>query len=200
LRAQILAELHDGLLHAIDDDQRAGIPHDEATELAMRRFGDPRTLANAFLPELAAARARRLAVMLLATVPFVGGAWVAAARSRGVANQGLFDSPAAHLTAALLALAVVGAGLWTIAATGRACRWLHPVLQTPQLSASAVAASLITADVTTLSALAVPLATFPGTLHRLALTAAILASLARLLLASRATHAFRRCGGASRIA
>jgi hypothetical protein len=185
VRSEIVAELHDGLLRAVEDNQQAGIEHDEAVELAVRQFGDPRALASAFLPELAAARARQRAAAVLVTIPVVDGIWIVAARSRGVASHGLFDSPAAHLTAALLTLAIVGAGLWTIAATGRATRWLHPSIQLPQLSATAMATALAAVDLAALATLAAPLAAFPGTIHRLAVAAAVLASLTQLVLAGR---------------
>jgi hypothetical protein len=118
-RAEILAELRDGLLEAVADDERAGVGHDEAVQRALRRFGDPPALAQAFWPELAAARARRSALALFATARIVAALWIAAARERGI-NQGghLFDSSLAHAAAALLIAAAISAGALTLLTTG----------------------------------------------------------------------------------
>jgi hypothetical protein len=187
LRAEILAELQDGLLQAVDDNQAAGAETDKAVQLALAQFGDGATLARSFWPELAAARARRIVLALFATAPIVAALWLAAARSRGIARTGgLFDSTSAHALAAVLIAAAVCAGIGTIAATGLATRWIHPRPGAPLLGAATVAGVTIVADLGLLSMLSWRLASFPGTVHRMALGAAILASGTRLVLASRA--------------
>lgn len=189
LRAAILAELEDGLLQAVEDNQAAGAETDEAVQLALARFGDASTLARSFWPELATARARRVVVALFATAPIVAALWLAAARSRGIARTGgLFDSSSVHSVAALLIVASVCAGVGTIAATGHGSRWLHPPPGAPLLGAAAMAAVTVLADLGLLSMLSWRLAGFPGTAHRLTLAAAILASGTRLVLSSRAAR------------
>ncbi len=189
-RSEILAELHDGLRLAVEDNQRSGIERDDAVEVALRQFGDARSIVASLVPELAAARARQLVLALFTSAPLVTGLWMIAARSRGGARHRLFDSSADHVIAALLIAALVCAAMWTIAATGRATRWLHPALQAPQMGAAATASAVVAADFALLVALSVPLAGSPGTVHRLMLTTAILASLIRVAFASRV---FRSC-------
>jgi hypothetical protein len=188
-RAQILAELRDGLLEAAEASERSGLERPEAVRLALDQFGDARTLAASFWPELAAARARRLVIALLATAPIVAALWVSAARSRMPATGRLFDGSLTHAAAALLVGGVIACGVATIAATGRMTRWLWAAPRTPLFGAAATGILAVTADLASLSLLSVPLASYSGSLHQLTLGAAILASATRLTLASRASWA-----------
>ncbi len=187
-REEILAELRDGLLEASEANQRAGLEYDESVQLALRQFGDAPTLAAAFWPEMAAARARRVVLTLFATGPIVAALWASAARSRGPGSEtGLFDSRATHLAAALLVAAAVSCGVWTIIATGSMAQWLRLAPRAPLLGAAATGGIAVIADLALLSTLSVPLASFSGAIHQLALGAAILASGTRLILTSRAS-------------
>ena len=160
--------------------------HGEAVQLALRQFGDARTLAASFWPEMAAAQARRVVLALFATGPIVAALWASAARSRGSASEsGLFDGGQAHLAAALLVAAAISCGIWTIVATGPAPHRLPP--QMMLFGAAATGGIAVLADLAVLSLLAVPLAGFPGPIHQLALGAATLASGTRLILTSRAS-------------
>jgi hypothetical protein len=187
-REEILAELRDGLMEAAEANLRSGLGHDEAAELAVHQFGDAARLAAAFWPEMAAARAREVVLALFATGPIVVALWVSAARSRGSGSEGgLFDSSAAHIAAALLIATTIGCGIWTIVATGRIISWLRLAPQAPLLGAAATGGIAVIADLALLGTLSVPLASFSGTIHQLALGAAILASGTRLILTTRAS-------------
>jgi hypothetical protein len=162
--------------------------HGEAVQLALRQFGDPRTLAASFWPEMAAAQARRVVLALFATGPIVAALWASAARSRGSASEsGLFDGGQAHLVAALLVAAAISCGIWTIVATGPVPHSPRIAPQMVLLGAAATGGVAVLADLAVLSMLAVPLAGFPGPIHHLALGAAMLASTSRLILTSRAS-------------
>jgi hypothetical protein len=187
-RAEILAELRDGLLEAAEANRREGRGRGEALELALRQFGDLPALAASFWPEMAAARARQVVLVLFATGPIVAALWVSALRSRGPGSaEGLFDSGPAHVAAALLIAMAIGCGIWTLVATGRATRWLDMEPLTPLLGAAATGAIAVLGDLALLSMLSVRLVSFPGTVHQLALGAAVLASGARLIFTSRAS-------------
>jgi hypothetical protein len=187
-REDILAELRDGLVEAAEANKRNGMAHSEAVQLALRQFGDARTLAASFWPEMAAAQARRVVLALFATGPIVAALWASAARSRGSASEsGLFDGGQAHLAAALLVAAAIGCGIWIIVATGPVPHWPRIAPQMLLLGAAATGGVAVLADLAVLSMLAVPLAGFPGPIHQLALGAAMLASGTRLILTSRAS-------------
>jgi len=187
-REDILAELRDGLVEAAEANKRNGMGHGEAVQLALRQFGDARTLAASFWPEMAAAQARRVVLALFATAPIVAALWAFAARSRGSAPEsGLFDGGQAHLAPALLVAAAVSCGIWTIVATGPAAHSPRIAPQMKLLGAAATGGIAVLADLAVLSMLAVPLAGFPGLIHQLALGAAMLASGTRLILTSRAS-------------
>jgi hypothetical protein len=187
VRQGIIAELRDGVLAAAEAGRRAGLGGEAAMRLALREFGDAALVADSFVPELAVARARRVVVMLFATAPVVVLLWIAAARSRGPGGgERLFDGAPDHIAAALVALAAIGCGAWTIATTGRATRRLRVPPGSPLLGATATAGVIAMGDLALLCLLASRLAGFAGALHWLALGAAVLASGARLVLSTRA--------------
>jgi hypothetical protein len=187
-REEILAELRDGL-EVADANEHRGLGRAEAVRLAVRQFGDVPTLAAAFWPEMAAARARQVVLALFATGPIVAALWVFAARSRGLGSEsGVFDSSLSHVAAALLLAGTIGCGLWTIVAAGRAPLWPHIAPQMALLGAAAMGCIAVVADLALLSMLSAPLASFPGPIHQVALGAAMLASGTRLILTSRASR------------
>jgi hypothetical protein len=75
-RAQILAELHDGLDDAVADHVRDGLAPEEAADAALGGFGTPAEVAAAFAGELAVAYARRTLAWFLVTGPLVGIWWL----------------------------------------------------------------------------------------------------------------------------
>ena len=196
-RADILAELRSGLLDAIDARRSAGLPEQAATEAAITEFGDPRQVASAFYPHLAMTRARRTALVLLATGPPVGLLWIAAATASHVTLRlappwrwpgAPLLSPAAIPVAGAAILIVVTGTLATIAATGTLTRWLPASPRTTAATAATAGFAAAAADLAILSLLATQLASAPGTLAPLPVTAATAASLARLALARRAAR------------
>ena len=191
----IVGELRSGLLDAADAYQSSGVPPAQATGAAIREFGDPAQIADAFRDEIAASQARRVAVTLLVTGPLVGLLWIAAA---AVSHLGLrFGQPwrwtgvppVIHLVFAAVAVTACAA-LVGIATTGRLTRWL-PVRPRRAPTAAAVAGfGAVGADGLGLALLAGQMAMAPGRLSPVLAAAAATASLARLTLAGRAA---RRC-------
>jgi hypothetical protein len=191
-RADILAELRDGLLQAAEANQRAGLAPGDAVQLALQQFDDAPTFAASFWLELAALRARRVVMTLFASAPIVAALWISAARSRSPRSARLFDSAPAHVSAVLQVTAAIGCGIWTLAATGRATRWLPTAPRTPLLAAAATAGITAVSDLLLLTLLATRLAGYQGPIHQLALGAAILASATRFVVTSRASRSCLR--------
>jgi hypothetical protein len=199
-RADIVAELRSGLLDAADAHRSAGLATAPAAEAAIGEFGDPRQLAAAFRPELTLTHARRLALTLAATGPLIGLLWAVAAlasdpgiRPAAPTWQWVTAPPvplaaAAFLIAALTALA-------TVAATGRATRWLPGHPRAAATTASIGAYSAAAADLAIFALLASQLASVPGHFDPAPVTVATIASLTRLTLAPRAAWRYRagRC-------
>ena len=75
-RARILAELRDGLDHAIGEQLGAGRTGDQAVSAAIEEFGTPQALADAFAGELATGYARHTIAWYIATGPLVGAWWL----------------------------------------------------------------------------------------------------------------------------
>lgn len=190
-RAAILTELTDGLHETLATTRTAdpGLPPAQVAHAAIAEFGHPATVAAAFAPELAAARARRTACALLATGPLMAAVWLAViAPSVLPPAQPTWALTGPWLALPLLgALIVVGAhaALLTVAATSRPSRWLP---DRPRLAPTAAATATLACalgDVAGLTLLAVLAATGPA---RLAWLPAATASLTRLILAGRAAR------------
>ncbi len=194
-RSGIVAELRSGLLDATDTHRSAGLPPAEAAAAAIREFGSPEQIAGGFLPEIAASHARRVATVLLATGPLVGLLWLATAAASHLAIRiAMFwhwTTPPAGLGAGVqlvaAAVAVTAcAGAAGIAVTGRLSRWLPAVPRHAPLAAAIAGFGAVGADGLGLILLAAELAAVPGKVSLLPAAAAAAASLARLLIASRA--------------
>jgi HAAS len=201
-RVAITDELRDGLLEALGRHLARGRSHREATAAAIAEFGDPRAVAAAFAPELAAVQARRVALGLLVTGPLVGLAWIAAVAANAL-------PPWRHeLTGPWLALPLVGLALavacpalgLTVAATGRLGRrlggWLGRRATLPSAAAAVAGLAAVTADLTLLAIITGQALTSPVSYTWAPVTLAVGASLtratlagwaARRLLATRAT-------------
>jgi hypothetical protein len=189
-RGEILAELRDGLLEAADAHAGAGVGRDEAVVLAVREFGDPQVLARAFQPELSAARARRLVTALLAASPLVIALWMSAASVIGERPARVpLELISTRLPGLLLVLATVSCTAWIVAATGRASRWLALPPGGSLTGAAAIGGLSALADIAAIVLLTTELIGYPGATHLIALAAAMTASAARCVLASRATRA-----------
>ena len=150
-RAGILDELRDGLYEAVD---RAGQPPAEAARAAVRGFGAPDAVAAAFASELATVRVRRTLWAYVATGPLVGVWWLLAFVPHPWAPAG---GPGAVWAAIpvlpLIAVAILTAA-GTLAATGRATRWVPAASPYQALTAaSGVAVACIAVDTAALGAL-----------------------------------------------
>jgi HAAS domain-containing protein len=196
-RAGIVAELRSGLLDAADAHRSAGLPPAEAALAAIAEFGDPGQVADGFRAEVAAGQARRVAVSLLVTGPLVGLLWIATAAAShlraGPALGGLWAGPFPGIGVGIYLVAVAaGVTAWAalvgIAATGRLTRWLPARPRRAPTAAAIAGCGAVCADGLGLALLAAGLATIPGRLALLPAAAAAAASLARLLLASRAAR------------
>jgi len=120
-RADVLAELRDGVYTALDSRVRAGEPASHAAQAVLAEFGAPRTVAAGFAGEAAAVRARRVAGRLLASGPLAGASWLAVLVTGGVPlGPELVDGPWRLMPAIGAVLAIVlPAALFAVAATGR---------------------------------------------------------------------------------
>jgi VIT1/CCC1 family predicted Fe2+/Mn2+ transporter len=196
-RAAIVDELRDGLHEAIRAHQDRGAPPILAARAAVAEFGDPATVAVSFTDELAAARARALALRLIGTGPAVGALWLGALLGGPAAAASALPIPPWHLRPAGLPAAwlLVPAAVVTVliattlilTVTGRLSRWLPA---RPRLApAAAATAALITAavDLGMLTLLAVQ-ALRAGPVAGPLLPLAAAASLTRMTLAARAAR------------
>jgi hypothetical protein len=197
-RRAILAELHDGLLEATSAQQAHGATPHQAATAAIEEFGDPAMIARGFASELAAASARRVAVTLTSTGPFVGLLWLAAYATSRLGPVELAPPwrwPAAP-AGSWFAFPIVGAAvlvsalatLLVLASTGRRFCLLPTQPGTVALAAAIVGVAAIVVDLTMLGLLATKVTTQPDSLAWAPLALAITTTLTRLLLASRATR------------
>ncbi len=199
-RAGIIAELRGGLLDAVYAHRDAGLaaPGAAAAAAAIGEFGDPGRIAAAFGPGLALTQARRVALTLLVTGPLVGLLWGTAATASHIGSRdvppwqwvgALPGSLMVFPLAAAIAIAVWTA-LFTIAATGRAIRWLPDRPRLAPGTAAVAGFGAVAADLALFILLASQLAVAPSTLAAVPAAAAAMASATRLVLAGRAA---RRC-------
>jgi HAAS len=198
-RRDIVAELRSGLLDAADTHRAAGLPAGQAAEAAISEFGDPRQIAAAFRPELAARQARRVALTLVTTGPPIGLLWAAAALAShiGIRHAPPWQwasappaSPVAFPLAAAALLIAVWTALFTLAATGPLTRWLPASARLAPATAAVAGFGAAAADLAIFVLLASQLASAPSTLAPAPVAAAAIASLTRLTLARRGA---RRC-------
>jgi hypothetical protein len=198
-RRDVVAELHAGLLDGIDARRGSGFTPVQAVAQTLLEFGDPRQVAAAFGPELAARGARRVALTLVLTGPLIGALWVAAARASHVAIR---PAPPWHwasvpadsrlvLPLAAAAIAVTAwAALLTVAATGHLTRWLPARPRLAPTTAAIAGFGAVAADVIIFVLLASQLLTAPAVIAPVPIAVAATASLIRLALTPRAA---RRC-------
>jgi hypothetical protein len=198
-RQAILAELHDGLVEATHTRLADGASQASAAAAAVTEFGDVAAVAAAFTPELAASRARRVALALIGTGPLVGGLWLGALIASGqgaIAVAPVWRWPLVQASGwpAQLLLAVIGATVlaaWlSVAATGRLTRWLPAPPRLPAVAAAAAATGASLFDLSLLLVLATRALPAPGGAAWPLVAAAATASVVRCALAGRAA---RRC-------
>jgi hypothetical protein len=165
-----------------------------AAAAAIEEFGDPGLIAASFGPGLALGQARRVAVALLVTGPLVGLLWATAATASHLGSrhappwQWVGSLPGSLMVFPLVA--AIGIAVWTalftLAATGRATRWLPDRPRLAPGTAAVAGFGAAGADVALFVLLASQLTVAPGTLAAAPAAAASLASATRLFLAGRA--------------
>jgi hypothetical protein len=197
VRRDIVAELGAGLADAADAYRSGGLDPACAARAAIAEFGHPDQVAVGFRSELAAAQARRTALIFMTTGPLSGLLWAIAllASHIGVRFAPAYEwaglpggaQLAIHVAVVILAVAI-GSTFLTLATTGRLTRWLPA---RPAAAAAVAAAAVAAVDITLLTMLTILAASTPGRLAALPLAAAAAASLTRLGLATRA--AARNC-------
>ena len=192
-RAAILAELRDGLHHASEDHIAAGLAPTQAATAAIRKFGDPKVVADAFAGELATGYARRTIGWYIATGPLVGIWWLLLLQPHPWRN-GVVALLAAIPVLPVIAL-VIATAAGTVATTGRLMRWLPEASPHRALAATAAVSTLcVISDVTMITILAVS-----GVPARLLAVIAVVGSITRIacsiIVIRTATQMRRRCRG-----
>ena len=162
-----------------------------------RAVQNPRQVAVAFRPELAARQARRLALTLIATGPLIGLLWAAAATASHIAIHrappwhwhGM--PPAAPIAVPLFGavfLTFICAAMLTLAATGPLACWLPASQRTAPATAAIAGFAAAAVDLAALILLASKLASSPASLAPAPVLAAAAVSLTRITLARRAAR------------
>jgi hypothetical protein len=190
-RAEIVAELEDGLWAATVAHQANGLPLADAARAAVAEFGDADTVAAGFGPELAAATGRRVGLALLSTGPLVGSSWLLLAAATWI-RTGREPPAALGLVAVLVGLVLavaVPAAVLSVAVSGRLCRWLRAGPEVAATAAAVAASACVAGDLVLLAGLLAS-TVFAGGVAWLAGLLAAGASVVRFSLAGRAA---RRC-------
>jgi hypothetical protein len=192
-RQAILAELHDGLLEAVDSQRGRGLPSARAAQAAVAEFGDPHTVARALAVDLAAAQARRTALAILPSGPLLGSLWllalVASHRASRPISPWHAHGPWTMFPVLVAALAVgVPAAVLAMAATGRPSRWLPDRPSLAPTAAATAGIAGVAIDLTLLGMLTVQAILGPAQIAWAPVSLAALASLTRLALCGRAAH------------
>lgn len=195
-REDILAELRGGLLDAAASYRRSGLGAVAAARAAVAEFGEPGVVSAAFRPGLAATQARRVAATLMVTGPLIGLLWSGAAIASHIGVRMALPwhwagAPSALAVVFPVAVVAVLAAIWaagfTVAATGRASRWLPVRPALPPAGAALAGLCAVVADVLMMILLCSALASDPGALAPVPVGVAAAASLSRLILARRAS-------------
>ncbi len=149
-REQIVAELRDGLDHAVSHHIANGLTETEAAKAAIAEFGTPDAVADAFAGELATAYARRTIALFVLTGPLVGIWWLLLLQPHPW-RTGLVALIIAIPVIPLLPIALATAAT-ALATTGRLIRWLPESSPRQALTATiAIAALVLLGDLTVLA-------------------------------------------------
>lgn len=192
-RTAIMTEIGDGLLEAVAGYRERGLPQKEAVYAAIAEFGEPRRIVAAFQPELSARQVRRSALTLMTSGPIVGIAWLAGAivASMPPARHHL-SGPWWALPLVAVAIVVGIPGLVVaITATGRTGLRLTFPPRLPAKAVSIASVAAVTADATMLTIVGLSLSMTSGSAV-FPLVPAVVASLVRICLATRAFWGCRR--------
>lgn len=151
-RTSIVAEVHDGLVEAVDGYRDRGLSEERAVAAAIAEFGPATALADGFRDELAAVQARRTIAALLLTGPLVGIWWLLLLAPDALRAPTRVWS-AIPMLPVIAAAAVLG--MLVIATTGRLIRWVPET--SPARAASAalvVGLTCVVIDLAVLTTLA----------------------------------------------
>lgn len=187
-KSRMIQEIRDGLTDTVEAHTHDGVPPDVAARLAVREFGTPEQLVPSCQRELTIAQARRTALSVTLTVPFLIACW----HLIWTAGQGWQLQQTAQLVAVQLAAVAAVATLLmaaALAATGALARRLPTPERLPLAVAWAGTTAGVAMVVATLALAALsPLATnWP-----LVTLAAMVTALSHGVVASSA-RACRRC-------
>ena len=183
-RARILAELRDGLGHAIADRTTHGRTDEGAVTSAINHFGTPQAVADAFGDELATAYARHTVAWYIATGPLIGVWWLLLLQPQPW-RAGLVALLAAIPVLPLIAIAIATAA-GTLGTTGRLIRWLPEASSHRAMTATiAIATLTLIGDVTVIGLYLSPTAVRP--LAILAISASLIRIAASLVTLRHAT-------------
>ena len=186
-KAEIIAELDDGLVEATEAHIARGYAPQLAAQAAVAEFGDPDAVAAAFCPEIGASQARRVGLGLIVTGPFVGLLWLAALVP-GVLppwNRGLTGLGVAVGLVGPVVVVGIPCAVLAVAVTGRLSRWIGVRSTLPSSAAAAAGTAAGLVDLMLLSIVAVRVITGAGLLSRPLVIVAAVVGLGRLTVACR---------------
>lgn len=199
VRAAIVVEIGDGLVDAVAAHRGRDCPQGEAVSQAIDEFGAAAVVAARFVPVLAAARVHRCGLVFLRTGPLVGAVWLVTAWLAGGLGMGVVASVVV-VTAIVVAVVVVAAVPWAVFAlmvTGPGSRWWTVAPRQAAAAMQVAASGAIVGDLVLLTALGVAApAVLTG--HIVVAGGAVLASLARIVFATRSAMWLRRVRAALR--
>jgi hypothetical protein len=191
-RADIIAELHSSVLDATDGRIASGLTPEAAARSALDELGAPAELAAAYRPELTIKQARRHAITFIVGGVVIAALWAHAAQLSDRATRPgwqLLGAPPVPIAATALLLATA-TGLTTLLATGRLTRWTRDQPQCAAITAIMGGLGSAAGDFAILILLVVQFALPRHPLAPIPISAAATASLARLILARRASHGY----------
>jgi hypothetical protein len=146
-RRSALRELAHGLDDAAAHYRGLGVDPETAAARAIRDCGPPAVVAAEFTDMLATGQARRTALALLLTGPFVGLLWLMTLTPERSPDALLLRVP----ILGFLVTSAITAALLALAATGPAIRWLPDRLRAPCKATAAACAAAAGADVVVLT-------------------------------------------------
>ena len=146
-RRSALRELADGLDDAAAHYRGLGLDAETSAAHAVRDCGPPAVVAAEFTDMLAREQARRTALALLLTGPFIGLLWLMTLTPERGPDALLLRVP----ILGFLVASAVTAALLALAATGPTIRWLPDRLRAPCKATAAACAAAAAADVVVLT-------------------------------------------------
>lgn len=193
IRAAILEELHDGLIESAQNYLGEGKTPPEAARAAIAEFGHPGEVAAAFVSEVAALQARKVALVLLRTGPLMGLLWgfallTSPATDQMVLRHNLVGWWQAFPLVGLVIVTIVAAALITVAATGGPSRYVTIRPDVALTTAATAGFAVVAGDLAMLGITTAQAIFEPSSLAWVPVTVAATASLARLIVSRRAAR------------